>query len=285
MDPGGVPGEGGRRQRPCWGPRPAPGEKAGTLGCPPGGRRRPLGVEAMNRLRGARAPGEPGSWGTGDVDRTQAEEIRRRYARLTAALVSDALDALSLRHQTLSPGLELLDLARPVVGWVFPVEARGTDILAEAPYALEFEAVEACQPGEVFTVATDGTPSALWGELLSTRLMARGAAGGLVDGLTRDRARIVAMGFPLMVRGFHPADSHGRLEVVAYGRPVTVAGVEVHRGDLLVADGDGAVVVPASRVEEALRLAEEKQQAEGVVRQELRAGARVDDTFRRYKVM
>jgi 4-hydroxy-4-methyl-2-oxoglutarate aldolase len=220
----------------------------------------------------------------GCVTDTRADWLER-YGRLTVALVSDALDSIGLRQQTLAPGMFLADPDRPVIGFAFPMRAEGTQVLAAEPYKRQFEAMEACQPGDVFTVATDGTPSAFWGELLSTRLQAKGCRGAVVDGLARDQRGIREIGFPLMVRGFHPADSYGRLEIVRYGEPEVVAGVSVSRGDLLFGDVDGAVAVPQAVALEVLERAEAKQRAEAGVREALRSGERVDQVYRRFGVM
>jgi regulator of RNase E activity RraA len=85
------------------------------------------------------------------------------------------------------------------------------------------------------------------------------------------------MGFPVFHVGFHPADSLGRLDVVAHNVPISCADVLVYPGDLILADHDGVVVVPHAAAEEALRLAEEKVSGENLVRE----GARRRDEHRR----
>lgn len=213
------------------------------------------------------------------------EDTIQRFSALTTALVSDALDGLGHRNQVMASGLHLLDRARPVLGFAFPMRAEATTALADKPYAMQFEAVEQIRPGEVLVVSTGGSDSAFWGELFSTRVLRMGARGAVVDGLARDRARIEDMGFPLAVRDFRPTDSYGRLEVVAYGERITVRDVEVHRGDFVFADVDGVVVVPRGRIVDVLNAAEAKQQAEAIVRKELLEGATVDEVYRRHHVM
>lgn len=213
------------------------------------------------------------------------EDAIQRFSALTTALVSDALDGLGYRNQVMASGLHLVDRARPVLGFAFPMRAEATTVLADKPYAMQFEAVEQLRPGEVLVVSTGGSDSAFWGELFSTRVLRMGARGAVVDGLARDRARIEEIGFPLAVRDFRPTDSYGRLEVAAYGERVTVRGVEVERGDFVFADGDGVVVVPRGRIADVLDAAEAKQQAEAIVRRELLEGATVDEVYRRHHVM
>ena len=75
----------------------------------------------------------------------------------------------------------------------------------------------------------------------------RGCRGVVLDGPTRDSPAIRTMGFPVFHVGFHPADSLGRLDVVAHNVPIECGGVLVNPGDLILADHDGVVVVPAVR--------------------------------------
>ena len=73
------------------------------------------------------------------------------------------------------------------------------------PYEVEMTCIDGLKPGEVLVATTNGDrSSALWGELLSTAARARGAAGAVIDGLTRDAARILGMDFPVFASGFSP---------------------------------------------------------------------------------
>lgn len=216
-----------------------------------------------------------------DHDLTLLDRLRPLYS----AVVGDVLDRLGARNQIMAPELRPLWPEATLAGYAFPVQAAATDHLAEEPYKLELAAVDALSAGEVMVVGGAGRRAAFWGELLSTRALARGCRGAVVDGLARDGRAIVGMGFPLFLAGLSPADSYGRLEVVGYGEPVVCGGVRVAPGDLVLADFDGVVVVPAALADEAIAAAEAKVRAEDAVREALRGGASVADTFRRYGVM
>ena len=95
----------------------------------------------------------------------------------------------------------------------------------------------------------------------------------------------MAMGFPVFHVGFHPADSLGRLDVVAHDVPIRCGGVLVHPGDLVLADDDGVVVVPQGRGRAGAALAEEKVSGENLVRKALAEGMTVTEAFRRYGVL
>jgi regulator of RNase E activity RraA len=151
------------------------------------------------------------------------------------------------------------------------------------PYKGEMAAVDALLPGDVMLVSScDGS---FWGELLSTAARYRGCRGIIIDGYTRDTRAIKSMGFPVFCRGIHPADSLGRLDVVAHDVPIVCGGVSIDHHDLVLADDDGVVVIPKAVAEQALAAAEQKVRGENLVRLKLAEGMTVTEAFRRYGVL
>jgi regulator of RNase E activity RraA len=125
----------------------------------------------------------------------------------------------------------------------------------------------------------------MWGELLSTHTRAKGGRGAIIDGLTRDSWGIVEIGFPVFATGLTPADSKGRLDVIATRVPIGLGGVLVRNGDLVVADYDGALAVPQEIEDEAIERALAKVAGENTVRDVLRAGASIQQVFRDYGIL
>ena len=206
-----------------------------------------------------------------------------RLGQLYTAVVSDELDRLGFRDQAMRPDIRPLYPEARLAGSALTVLAAPAYARPAEPYKLEMEAVDALQPGDVMVVST--IDASFWGELLSTAARARGAHGIVVDGYTRDCQAIVGMGFPTFVRGIHIADSLGRLEVLAYNVPVRSGGVAVNAGDLVLADFDGVVVVPAACAGEAITRAEEKVRGENLVRKHLQEGMPVAEAFRRFGIL
>jgi 4-hydroxy-4-methyl-2-oxoglutarate aldolase len=93
------------------------------------------------------------------------------------------------------------------------------------------------------------------------------------------------MRFPVFAIGLIPADSRGRIEVVAIREPVEIGGVMVHDGDMVVADYDGCVVVPQDIEDEVISKALQKVAAENVVRDILRKGASIQNVFKEHGVL
>ncbi len=127
--------------------------------------------------------------------------------------------------------------------------------------------------------------NAPWGELLSTAAKARGARGAVIDGLVRDVRKINALGFPVFAAGIKPVDSRGRGIVHQFDVPVLCAGVLVSPGDLIFADFDGIVAIPANLVDAVIRLATDKVRRENHSRNDLMNGAYLRDVFNKYGVL
>lgn len=173
-----------------------------------------------------------------------------------------------------------------MAGRAYPIEAVPSSEVRENPYEAEIAAVDAVPAGSVVVATTgDSYDAALWGELLTTRTLARGAVGAVVDGAVRDLVALERLQFPTFAAAVSAKDSAGRLAVVGYGEPVACGGVTVNPGDLVLADCDGVVVIPATAAAEALARAEEKREREQAARGQLEAGASVAEVYERYRIL
>src|ERR1017187_2117845 len=205
---------------------------------------------------------------------------------LYTAVLADSLDEMGLREQAMRETIRPLSPDLVFAGWARTISCMDVYHTSPNPYDIEIEAVDSLMPGEIAVVATgDSKRNAPWGELLSTAALSRGARGAVMDGLVRDVKKIQALGFPVFATGIKPVDSRGRGVVVDYNVPVGCGGVVVAPGDLVVADFDGVVVVPAAAVTEAVRLATEKVTRENQSRAELMNGKLLRDVYRKYGVL
>jgi 4-hydroxy-4-methyl-2-oxoglutarate aldolase len=126
--------------------------------------------------------------------------------------------------------------------------------------------------GEVLVLTSSSpAPVAFIGELLATQAIGRGVAGLLVDAAVRDLDELAAIGLPIWARFVRAQGAEkgaiGKLDV-----PVVVGGTAIRPGDLVVMDCDGAMALPAERVEEVLPLALERERREAEMRQRYAAG-------------
>lgn len=213
-------------------------------------------------------------------------DVAAMRSKLYTAVVADVLDALGFRGQAVGVPLSRVSGRGLLAGRAKTTLWDQIDQIDPRPYELELKAVDECRADEVLIAAAGGSlRSGIWGELLSTAARNRGCAGVIVDGAVRDVARMSEMGFLVFARGTCPLDSLHRQRVTAIDVAVEVGGVTIRPGDLVLADLDGVVVVPQAIEAEALSKAWEKVTAENQVRDEIRAGGKAGEVFKKYGVL
>lgn len=234
---------------------------------------------ATEQQNNGRAPGRV-------LQTADVELFEHIEQNLYTAVLADSLDELGFRQQAMKETIRPLSPDLVFAGWARTIMCMDVYHMCENPYEIEIEAVDSLLPGEVAVVATgDSKRNAPWGELLSTAAMTRGARGAVIDGLVRDVKKIQSLGFPVFATGIKPVDSRGRGLVVDYNIPVECQGVLVTPGDLVVADFDGVVVVPAAVVTEAVRMATDKVSRENHSRAELMNGSLLRQVYDKYGVL
>lgn len=133
-------------------------------------------------------------------------------------------------------------------------------------------AMERVRPGEVVVLAMpEPGPVALVGDLLATQAQQRGAAAILVDAAVRDVDELVRLGLPIWAR-FVRVRGASKTVVGGLDVPLEVGGATVRPGDVVVLDGDGAVVVEGRRAPAVLVAARARAAHEDELRERLRAG-------------
>lgn len=142
-------------------------------------------------------------------------------------------------------------------------------------------------PESVSVWAGGGEGVAFFGELIAIGMKERGCVGALVDGGVRDLAALDDLEFPVYARYRTPIQSIGRWKVTGYGTPVslpaaTARQVEVKPGDFILADADGALVIPAAVVDEVLEQAEAIGAKERQIRSDLASGLSLGDALAKY---
>ena len=187
------------------------------------------------------------------------------YAELAALGVATVHEAAG------RTGVVDLPLIRVVPGSRVAGPAR-TALCMPGDNTMVHALVAHARPGDVLVLTTaQPAPVAFVGDLLATQAQAQGVAGILVDGAVRDLDELAELGLPIWTR-FVRAQGATKGDVGKLDVPVVVGGAEIRPGDLVVMDCDGAVVVPAERVDEMLPAARERAEREAAVRQRYRDG-------------
>ncbi len=221
---------------------------------------------------------------------TDQEIFKFLKEKLYVAVVSDVLDSLGYRNQTMHSRL------RPILpdkkncglaGRARTLRWMDVDYIdPQDPYGLELDAIDSLRPGDVAVHSTDiAQTNAPWGELMTTVARRNGAVGCICDGCIRDTVRIIEMGFPVYCVGFRPIDSMGRGVLKAYDVPIRCGDVLVKPGQLIFADFDGIVVIPQEVEQKVLELALEKVGKENLARQDMLNGKSLRETYEKYGVL
>jgi len=205
---------------------------------------------------------------------TPIPDVRRNYPRLSAELVREAatLPAAILadvygRRGTLSGRIAALAPTMKVAGPALTVEVRpGDNLMIHAALAI-------AKPGDVIIVDGKGDRTcALIGEIMVSQAIAIGVAGMVLDAAVRDVEALREKGFPVFSFGANPCGPTKRVPG-RVNHPISVGGIAVNPGDLVLGDADGVVVIERERVAEMIALgrkkvADERKRLDGIARRE-----------------
>jgi regulator of RNase E activity RraA len=119
----------------------------------------------------------------------------------------------------------------------------------------------------------------IFGDILCARMVKRGLPGLVTDGAVRDIAGVRATGLPVWAQGFAAPPSVAALIFTGWQQPIGCGGVAVFPGDTIVADADGAVVIPAAMVDEVAALAQEQERLEEWILREVGKGVELPGLY------
>ena len=200
---------------------------------------------------------------TPEADQDPFPRVHRHHHHRSAQ--EGPAECLDARHAPLRPGQPRLvgpaftlrfvpareDLATPE-SWSSPISTR--------------TAIEAMPEGCIAVVDAMGiTDAGIFGDILCARMVKRGVAALVTDGVVRDVEGVLGTGLPVWCDGFAAPPSVAGLTFVGWGEPIGCGGVAIFPDDIIVADQDGAVLIPQALLDLVL--------AEGPSRSEWKPGS------------
>lgn len=195
------------------------------------------------------------------------QEIITAFQEMDTPSVSDAMDRLGLPCalfdiKPVIPGTKLCGQAF-TVHYTACGQVKGTvgDFLDDV------------QPGQVVVIDNGGRRDCtVWGDIMSICASRKGIAGTVIDGVCRDLPVIRELEYPVFSKGFYMSTGKDRVYADQVGVPVTVSGLQVLPGDILLADDSGAIVIPRTRAEEILAAAREIAHVENQIVARIKSG-------------
>jgi regulator of RNase E activity RraA len=219
------------------------------------------------------------------LNESDSQNLANRLEACYSGAVFDVLRAMGYTQQVLPANIRPIKKSVKLAGPVFTVFGlysqsldshqtllAWTSLLSRAPAG----SVVICQPN-----ATDGK-IALMGELSAEVLQYRGVRGYIVDGASRDSGFIERIGFKVFCTHFTPADVVGRWIPAVYAEPIVIGDVRICNGDFVMADRDGAVIIPQSVVSMVVERTEEVLRTENLVRTAILKGEDPKEAYLKY---
>ena len=212
-----------------------------------------------------------------------------RARKLPVAVLSDALDALGLPTSIMDAtvrrisGPKLSGVARTVDR--MPATANGAQADIDAKLGMGTQLVlDSLIPGEVVVIAArGGLDAAMIGDNMAHRAQNQGAAGFVTDGAIRDVDELASMNLAIYAAGAIPRQAYKRFVTLSIDQPIVCGSVRVCRGDLVVGDADGIIVIDEKHVTAVLDKAEAIEIVEAQMKIFINAGNSLVAAVEKYK--
>lgn len=215
-----------------------------------------------------------------DIQRP-AKHLIEGLRGLGAATIAGTLGHMGFRNPHMT-GILPQTMGKSICGPALTLQClpQRPDLFSEGEYAdpetqLHRHVLYHVQEGDVVVVDARGDMrSGIFGDMMSTYFKGRGGAGIIIDGVMRDRPNVDKLDLALWLKGWSP-NYHVQTDIYPNAVNVTIAcgGVTVVPGDIIVADDDGAVVVPVSMAERVIEDGQKHAEWEEFSRTKLMQGA------------
>jgi len=209
------------------------------------------------------------------------KDVMNKLRALSTCTLSDALDRVGLSGVVLGIRPTWPDCPR-IAGTALTIKlGKAGDKPAHTGL---LEAVDMVRSGDIIIIDNRGTLNInSWGGILTFVATKKGAEGAVIDGATRDLDDIRMLKFPVYARSIVPTTARGRVQFEGTNVPVQCGDVRVAPGDVVVADENGVVIMPASRMNQVLEVAEKLAEIESAIIEDVKKGISATQAHARHR--
>jgi len=211
-------------------------------------------------------------------------DLSQRLSKCYASAIHDVLREKGYGNCVLPPEIQALKRGQKLFGEIYTLSGHIDKTLTRHESLLLWSQVLSKLPNGKVIVCQPNTHSiALMGELSARALMVKGTKGYLMDGHCRDVEEIIDAQFPVFCRLSTPADIVERWKYDALGDPITIGSVTICSGDYIIADMDGAVIIPQEVVEEVVTETEKVINTESEMRKAILGGMDPEQAYLKFQ--
>jgi 4-hydroxy-4-methyl-2-oxoglutarate aldolase len=199
---------------------------------------------------------------------SMSDPLVSAFAHLDTACVSDAMDKLGLSAGC--HGITPVCTGVKAAGRAFTVKYRAIGVVERGTVG---DFLDDVPTGGFVVIDNAGrTDCTVWGDIMTTLAHHKGVVGTLIDGVCRDVPKIRQLSYPIFSRGYYMMTGKDRVEIESVNQPVSISGQQVRQGDIVLADDSGVVIVPASKAEQILAIAQDIEAVEQRILQGITQG-------------
>ena len=211
-------------------------------------------------------------------------DISVRLSKCYASAIHDVLREMGYGNCVLPPEIQALERGQKLAGEIYTISGSIDQTLSRHESLLLWSQVLSKVPGGKVLICQPNTHAvALMGELSARALMVKGTKGYLMDGHCRDVEEIIDAGFSVFCRLATPADIVERWRYNSLGNPITIGTVTIRSGDYIIADMDGAVIIPQEVIEDVVSKTEDVMATESEMRLAILDGMDPEQAYLKFR--
>jgi len=211
-------------------------------------------------------------------------DLSVRLSKCYASAIHDVLRELGYGNCVLPPEIQALERGQKLAGEIYTISGGIDQTLSRHESLLLWSQVLSKVPGGKVLICQPNTHAvALMGELSARALMVKGTKGYLMDGHCRDVEEIIDAGFSVFCRLATPADIVERWRYNSLGNPITIGSVTIRSGDYIIADMDGAVIIPQEVIEDVVSKTEDVMATESEMRLAILDGMDPEQAYLKFR--